>query len=71
MQTASNDNHLAEDILRGAGAIAAFLGFPRRTVYHAAAKGHLPTFRIGDLVCARKSTLTAWVAEQEKKGYGA
>lgn len=62
--TPDNDN-LAADILRGADAIAAFLGFPRRAVYHAAAKGHLPTFRLGETVCSRKSTLLAWIASQE------
>jgi excisionase family DNA binding protein len=62
---ADNDN-IAGDILRGADAIAGFLGFPRRSIYHAVAKGHLPSFRIGDIVCARRSTLTAWIAEQER-----
>lgn len=60
-----NDN-LATDILRGAAAIADFLGFERRAVYHAVAKGSLPTFRIGETVCARKSTLMAWIAGQEQ-----
>lgn len=61
-----NDN-LAADLLRGADAIAAFLGFPRRAVYHSVSKGHLPHFRIGETVCARKSTLTTWISEQERK----
>lgn len=59
-----NDN-LSADLLRGADAIATFLGFPRRTVYHAVSKGHLPHFRIGETVCARRSTLTNWISEQE------
>jgi excisionase family DNA binding protein len=63
---AANDN-LSADLLRGADAIAEFLGFPRRAIYHAVAKNHLPSFRIGETVCARKSTLTAWIAEQERK----
>ncbi|MCW5706776.1 DNA-binding protein [Shinella sp.] len=62
---AANDN-ISNDLLRGADAIAAFLGFPRRAIYHAVAKGHLPSFRVGDTVCARKSTLTAWIVEQER-----
>lgn len=62
--TPDNDN-LAADLLRGADAMATFLGFPRRTVYHAVSKGHLPHFRIGEIVCARRSTLTKWIAEQE------
>jgi excisionase family DNA binding protein len=61
-----NDNTLAADLLRGAEAIAGYLGFPRRAVYHAVAKNHLPHFRIGDTVCARKSTLQAWIAKQER-----
>lgn len=61
---AANDN-LAADMLRGADAIAGYLGLPRRTVYHAVAKGHLPHFRIGETVCARKSSLLTWIAEQE------
>ncbi len=66
MMEAANDN-ISNDLLRGADAIAAFLGFPRRAIYHAVSKGHLPSFRIGETVCARKSTLTAWIAEQERK----
>lgn len=62
-----NDN-LSADLLRGADAIAVYLGFPRRTIYHAVAKGHLPSFRMGDTVCARKSTLTSWISEQEAAG---
>lgn len=63
---ASNDNTLAADLLRGAEAIARYLGFPRRTVYHAVARGHLPHFKIGETICARRSTLTAWIAQQER-----
>lgn len=62
--TADNDN-LAADILRGADAIARFLGLPRRSIYHAAAKGTLPVFRMGETVMARKTTLLAWISDQE------
>lgn len=62
--TPANDN-LSTDLLRGAEAIAAFLGFPRRAIYHAISKNSLPHFRIGETVCARKSTLTAWIEQQE------
>ena len=63
----ANDNipPLAEDVLRGAAAIASFMGFDRRTIYHLAAKGALPVFKMGDIVCARKSTLLAWIKQQE------
>ncbi|KQR77599.1 helix-turn-helix transcriptional regulator [Rhizobium sp. Leaf341] len=62
---ADNDN-LATDLLRGADAIAAYLGFPRRAVYHLVAKGEMPSFRIGETICARRSTLLAWISEQER-----
>ncbi len=61
---ASNDN-LADDILKGADAIAEFIGEDRRAVYHAVRKGTIPTFRIGENIRARKSTLLAWIAAQE------
>ncbi|RRH90049.1 hypothetical protein EH240_33515 [Mesorhizobium tamadayense] len=61
----ANDN-LASDILRGADAIAAFLGFPRRAIYHLVSKGGIPHFRLGETVCARRSTLTEWISEQER-----
>ncbi len=56
---------IAEDILKGADAIGAFLGLSRRQAYHAVSAGHLPTFKIGAIICARKSTLTGWIAAQE------
>lgn len=62
-----NDNiPLAADMLRGADEIADFIGLPRRKLYHAVSRGNLPTFRIG-AICARKSTLLAWVASQEQQ----
>ncbi len=62
-----NDNiPLAADMLRGADDIAAFIGMDRRAVYHAASHGKLPTFRIGAIICARKSTLLNWIEQQEK-----
>lgn len=63
-----NDNQpLAADILRGADAIAAYLGLEKRAVYHAASTGKLPVFHIGSIVHARKSRLMAWIEEQESK----
>jgi hypothetical protein len=62
---ANNDN-IAADVLRGADAIAAFLGLPRRAIYHSAAKGDLPVFRLGETILARKSTLLDWIASQER-----
>ena len=57
---------LATDILRGAAAIANHLGFPRRTIYHLIAIGKLPHFRLGETICARKSTLASWIENQER-----
>jgi excisionase family DNA binding protein len=57
-----NDNNLASDLLWGAAAIASYLGLPRRAVYHAASKGTLPHFRMGDTLAARKSELAVWAS---------
>lgn len=59
-----NDN-LADDILKGADEIAAFLGEDKRAVFYQIAKGKLPHYRIGQNIRGRKSTLRAWMAEQE------
>ncbi|WMT88667.1 DNA-binding protein [Pelagibacterium sp. 26DY04] len=56
---------LADDLLNGAKEIAAFMGLPARSIYHAIEAGTLPCFRIGAKICARKSTLLTWVAAQE------
>ena len=64
-------NELAGDLLRGAGSIAVFLfgsATERRKVYHLAETSRLPTFHLGSLLCARKSVLLQWIAEQEKRG---
>lgn len=61
---------LADDILRGADKIAEFMfGDPgeRRKIYHLAEKSRLPVFRLGAVLCARKSVLLAWIAEQEAR----
>lgn len=49
---------LAEDLLEGADAIAAFLGWTPRRVYHVAEKGGLPIHKLPGIgLIARKSTL--------------
>ena len=65
MQIANDNLSPAADLLIGAAAVAHFLGFKRRTIYHLAATGGIPTFRAGDIVCGRRSTLIAWMAGQE------
>jgi hypothetical protein len=65
------DVALSEDLLIGAEAIAQFIfgdRRKRRQVYHLIQKGALPAFRLGATLCARRSTLVAWVAKQESQG---
>lgn len=63
---------LADDLLRGADEIAAFMfgsARHRRKVYYLtgeASRG-LPHFKMGSLICARKSTLLRWISEQEAR----
>src|SRR6476646_7114332 len=57
---------LADDLLRGAGAISVFVYGTeemRREVYRNV--GGLPIFHIGSLLCARKSSILAHIAQQE------
>jgi hypothetical protein len=62
---------LADDLLEGAGKIAGFIfgnEADRRKVYHLLeSKNPPPHFRLGSILCARKSALLAWVAEQEAR----
>jgi hypothetical protein len=64
---------LADDILEGADRIALFLfGDPkqRRRVYWLAEKQSLPVFRLGQSLCARKSTLRQFIERQEGAANG-
>lgn len=63
---------LADDILKGAAAIASYLFGSdghryRRKVYHWAETSKLPVFRLGSVLCARKSVLVDFIASQEKR----
>lgn len=61
---------LADDILRGADRIAEFIYGDRslrRRIYHLAERDALPTFRLGAVLCARKTILLDWIAAQEAK----
>jgi hypothetical protein len=66
------DRPEAVDLLDGSDEIAEFLygdRKKRRKVYHLASetKGHkIPIFRMGSTICARRSTLLQWIADQEK-----
>jgi len=60
---------LSTDILEGADQIACFLygdTKKRGKVYHLVVNAKLPTFKIGKTICARRSTLTAWIENQER-----
>jgi len=62
---------LADDLLRGADAIALFVfgdaGQRRKVYYYAGeAKVRMPTFRMGNVICARKSKLLDWIESQER-----
>lgn len=59
------------DILKGAAAIAEYLfGAPsrRREVYYLAERERLPVFKLGAMICARRSTLESWIKGQEQRG---
>lgn len=53
------------DVLYQVRSIAAFLGMPEKAARHRIEAGEVPTFKIGRIVCARRSTLNAWLAECE------
>lgn len=55
------------DILHQYAEIGAFLRMTPKQVQHRIIAGEIPHFRIGRIVCARKSTLLAWLADQEAK----
>jgi len=58
----------AQDLLRGAEEIAEFLFGDqklRRQVYHLAATSTLPTFKLGSMICARKTVVLKWIETQE------
>lgn len=57
------------DLLYGVPAIAQFLGLGNRQVYYLKDSGALPTFTLGDTgkVCALRSALKGWLADQASK----
>jgi hypothetical protein len=71
--TVPNDTtspELAGDLLRGADEIAEFIfgsRGSRRKVYYLAECTRLPVFRLGSVLCARRSVLLDWISGQEKQ----
>ena len=53
------------DLLFGVPKIADFLGVTERQARHQCESGRLPTFKMGQIICSRRSTLWRWLAEQE------
>lgn len=67
---ATDEERLAEDLLEGAESIAEWMfgdKSRRRRVYHMAEKTNFPAFKIGETLCARKSTIRQWIADQEQE----
>ena len=65
-----HDATFAQDLLRGAEEIAQFLfddANARRKVYHLVATSRLPHFKLGSMICSRRSTLRKWVEQQENR----
>jgi hypothetical protein len=63
-------NDLADDMLRGADEIAAFIYGDRglrRKVYYLVECSRLPVFRLGSVLCARKTVLLSWIEGQESR----
>jgi hypothetical protein len=65
-----NAHELADDLLRGADEIATFIfgeRGSRRKIYYLAECSRLPVFRLGSMLCARRSVIERWIAGQESK----
>ena len=59
---------ISDDLLNGADEISKFLfgsNASRRKVYYLASHTRIPVFRIGSVLCARRSVLLNWIAGQE------
>jgi hypothetical protein len=59
MDDKEQDTSLADDLLRGIKAIAAFIGENERRVYYMAERGYLPVGREGSTYVASKRALLA------------
>jgi excisionase family DNA binding protein len=50
---------------------AALLGVSRRSVYNAVERGEVPSYKVGNLIRFRRSTLDAWRTAQENAAHAA
>ena len=73
---ARQSDALATDLLEGAEEIAEFMFgdrelASRRRIYYLGSEcrgaERLPLFRLGTVLCARKSTLLTWIADREAR----
>ena len=60
-------NQLSDDVLKGAKAIAEFMGDSQRRVFYMLERGDLPAFKLAGRWTARKSTLLAHFARLEAR----
>ena len=58
------------DILHGYKEVGAFLRMTPKQIEHRVRAGEVPHFKLGRTVCARRSTLNAWLADQEAASRG-
>ena len=54
------------DVLWRVKIIAAYLGLREKAAQHRIDKGEIPTFRIGNTICSRRSLLDAWLDDKER-----
>ena len=59
-----------ETLLYGVKDIAAHLKLTPRQAAHLIAKGHLPTFRLGSIICSTKSGLAEHFSQQIRSTKG-
>ena len=52
------------DLLYGAKAIAECLGLTEKQTRHLVRLKRIPVFRVGGIVCSRRSALARWLDEQ-------
>lgn len=68
-QPGTSSECFADDLLKGADEIAFYLfkdRTRRRQVYHLAATTRFPVFRLGTMLCARRSVIMKWIIDQEE-----
>lgn len=68
---ANRNSARPQDILKGAAAISNYLfgtAKRRREIYYLSERSCLPVFKLGAMICARRSTLETWIKDQERQG---